>query len=67
LNEKTYIEFRLLDEDSKAIPQEQYEIMLPDGTTLNGKLDNNGFIRIDGIVRGRCKIKFPHFGYMQVL
>jgi type VI secretion system secreted protein VgrG len=56
-----WIEIKLVDEDGKPVPGEEYQIVLPDGgTAASGTLDENGFARVDGIEDpGSCKITFP--------
>jgi hypothetical protein len=67
LSELTYVEFQLLDDESIAIPNEFFDLVLADGSSRNGQLDKKGFVRIDGVVRGRCQIKFSRLGYIKVL
>jgi hypothetical protein len=49
----------LLDQQGKPVPNEEYKIKLPDGSTVNGNLDDMGLARVDGIDPGTCKITFP--------
>jgi uncharacterized protein involved in type VI secretion and phage assembly len=56
---KTFIEIQLLAEDGKPVPNEPYEITLPDGSVKRGKTDANGRARYDGIDPGTCKVTFP--------
>ena len=56
---KSWIEIELVDEESKPIPGEKYEITLPDKTVAKGTLDAMGLARIDGIKPGTCQITFP--------
>lgn len=56
----SWIEVTLLDEDERPIPGEAYEITLPDGSVKAGTLDNNGFVRVDGIAPGQCQVIFPN-------
>lgn len=48
-----------LSDDRRGIAREKYRIELPDGTVREEELDGNGFVRIDDISRGICKISFP--------
>lgn len=59
LEEKTYIEFQLVDSDSVPIPNEKFKLVLPDNSVVYGKLDSNGFIHVDNVPRGVCSIYFP--------
>ncbi|MBL8175827.1 MAG: hypothetical protein JNK48_14220 [Bryobacterales bacterium] len=55
-----WIEIELVGEDSQPVPWEEYQVVLPDGTEAGGYLDENGFVRIDGIeTAGMCRIWFP--------
>jgi hypothetical protein len=54
-----WIEIELLEADGKPVPREPYEVRLPDGRAVNGRLDGNGFARLDGLVPGSCTVTFP--------
>jgi type VI secretion system secreted protein VgrG len=56
---KSWIEIELLDEEGEPVPGERYRITLPDGSTVEGTLDQNGFARVDGIDPGNCEVSFP--------
>ena len=56
---KTWIEIELVGEDDKPIPGERYRITLPDGSVAEGTLDENGFARVEGFEKGKCKVTFP--------
>ena len=57
--EKTWIAIQLLDDESSPVPQERYQIEASDGETREGRLDKQGFARIDGIAAGNAKVRFP--------
>jgi hypothetical protein len=57
--EKTWIALELLGEDGKPISGEPYRIILADGSTREGKLDNAGRAMIRGIDPGQCGVTFP--------
>jgi uncharacterized Zn-binding protein involved in type VI secretion len=59
LEEKTYVEFQLLNYNGEPIPHANYIMTLPDGEKRHGKLDNNGIVFIDKIPHGKCDIVFP--------
>ena len=60
IQEKSWIEIELLDEDDNPVPGKRYEVTLPDGQTLaSGTLDEKGFARVEGIDPGQCQITFP--------
>jgi type VI secretion system secreted protein VgrG len=54
------VEIELLDQAGKPVPNEPYQIELPDGSTTEGNLDSQGQARVDGIDPGNCKISFPN-------
>ncbi len=57
---KSWIEIEMVDEDDKPVTGMAYRITLPDGETVaEGTLDEKGFVRVDGIEPGSCKITFP--------
>ena len=57
----SWIEIEMVDEDGDPVPGQAYSITLPDGETVaEGTLDEKGFVRIDGIDPGTCKITFPN-------
>jgi hypothetical protein len=55
----SWIAIKLIDMDDNAVPGEQYELELPDGSVASGTLDDKGFARVDGIEPGTCKVRFP--------
>jgi type VI secretion system secreted protein VgrG len=57
---KSWIEIELLGEDDSPIPGETYRITLPDGSVVEGTLDDKGLARVDGIDPGTCQITFPN-------
>ncbi len=57
---KSWIAIRLVDHKGRPVPGEEYRIVLPDGTAVEGDLDQRGFVRINGIDPGTCKIAFPN-------
>jgi hypothetical protein len=56
---KTWIEFQLIDEDGKPVPNASYSVRLPDGSIQNGTLNSQGVVRFDNIDPGQCQITFP--------
>lgn len=54
-----FIEIILQDQRGRRIPFEAFEVTLPDGAVRKGRLDKNGFHRIDGIRPGGvCDVRF---------
>ena len=59
IEEKSWIEIELVDEEDNPVPGEKYKVTLPDGSVAQGTLDENGFVHIGGIDPGTCQITFP--------
>lgn len=57
----SWIEIELLDSLGNPVPGEQYRIETPDGSIAEGALDEKGFVRVDGIKPGSCKVSFPGY------
>ena len=57
---KSWIAIKLVDEDGKPVPGEEYRIVLPDGTTVEGDLNKRGFACVRGIDPGTCQVTFPN-------
>jgi hypothetical protein len=57
--QRTWVAIWLVDEQDNPVPNETYEIKLPDGSKFQGELDSNGWARYDGIVSGECTVTFP--------
>jgi hypothetical protein len=55
----TWIEVVLLDQGGEVVPGEKYQIKLPDGSLMEGALDDKGKVRFDSIVPGQATISFP--------
>ncbi|MEO8131734.1 MAG: hypothetical protein ABJF23_11745 [Bryobacteraceae bacterium] len=56
---KHWVEIAMVDKEGNPLPGQDYEIKLPDGTTVTGSLDEKGTARVEGIDPGNCQIKFP--------
>ncbi|MGD8454454.1 MAG: hypothetical protein PVJ57_21785 [Phycisphaerae bacterium] len=53
--EYAWVEFELVGEDEQPIPNEPYELELPDGRVLRGRLGRDGRVRVDDIANpGEC-------------
>ena len=57
--EKTWVEFRLVDQDGKPVGNVSYQVRLPDGEVFSGRLNSQGMVRFDSIDPGDCQISFP--------
>jgi hypothetical protein len=54
-----WVEFVLVDDFDQPIANERYRVTLPDGKVKEGKLDDRGCVRVDGVAPGECEIEFP--------
>jgi hypothetical protein len=59
-NKTHWIAIQLADEEGHAVPYEDFRVTLPDGTPVDGRLDERGRARISGIDSGTCKVTFPN-------
>jgi hypothetical protein len=57
--QKTWIEIKLVDMDGDPVPDQQYKIDLPDGSTRENILNSAGDARYTGIEPGTCTVWFP--------
>jgi hypothetical protein len=62
--ENHWLEIELMSEDDPKTPVAfaKYVVELPDGSVVEGYLDEKGKARIDGIKKGDCKVSFPEYG-----
>lgn len=58
-----WIEIRLQDEDGRPVPRARYRVRLPNRQLRRGRLDQDGFARLDRIPSGRCEVSFPEYDY----
>ncbi|MGJ5819024.1 hypothetical protein [Paludibaculum fermentans] len=56
---KTWIEFKLVDNDNKPIANERYKVKLTDGSIKEGRLGADGSVKFSNIDPGSCDISFP--------
>lgn len=55
---KTWIEFRLVNQNGDPIPGARYRLKSTDGSIREGRLDDGGSARLRGIDPGTCEITF---------
>src|SRR5262249_30699551 len=55
----TWVAIRLTDSAGDPVKGVKYTIELPDGSTKDGKLDDNGLAKVESKKAGMCKISFP--------
>lgn len=58
VEEKTWIEIKLIDGSDQPVPDETFEIEFPDGSKKRGKTNLYGFARYTGLESGECWISF---------
>ncbi len=56
---KDYVEIKLSDAGGNPMEDVAYILHLPDGSTKDGRLDQLGYAREDGIPPGNIRIEFP--------
>lgn len=59
VKKKSWVEIELADQEGKPVPYQRYRVVPPDGTPIEGFLDDQGFARVDGVDPGTCQISFP--------
>ena len=57
---KDYIDIELKNQLGEPVPDEEYIITLPDGSTREGKLDENGLAVEKDVPPGKCKVEFKN-------
>ena len=57
---KDWIEIKLLDSDGNPVKYIDFKIKLPDGKDKQGKLDSNGYAKIEDIPPGKFEIDFDN-------
>jgi hypothetical protein len=55
-----FIEIELKDDEGNPKANEEFILFLPDGKIENGKLDSNGYKKIEKIPAGNYSVKFPN-------
>ncbi|MBU0909768.1 MAG: hypothetical protein KKA54_19210 [Proteobacteria bacterium] len=55
-----WIGIELKDDEGNPIPDEEYQVKLPDGTIKSGRLDDQGKAKVEGIPEGgTAEVTFP--------
>lgn len=62
LKYKDFIELEAKDNKGEIIKNELYRIILPNGEIREGKLDNNGYAKIENVPPGKWDVSFPDLG-----
>jgi hypothetical protein len=58
--EGLWIHLELKDDEGNLMPYEDYIIYLPDGSVVQGTLDEDGYARERSVEPGTCHIIFPN-------
>lgn len=58
---RSWVEFQLFDDKGKPVPKAKYKVKIPDGSILDGTLNEEGVVRVDNIDPGQCQITFTEF------
>lgn len=58
--EQHWLGIRLTDEEGNPVPNERYEVTLPDGSKVDGTLNEKGEARLEGVDPGTAKVDFPN-------
>jgi hypothetical protein len=56
---KHWIAIEFADEQGFPMAEEDFRIVLPDGTVVEDNLDDKGCAKITGIDSGSCRVSFP--------
>ena len=56
--EKTWIEFRLVNQQGDPVPGAKFRVKITDGSEREGVTDSEGSVHIPGIDPGTCEISF---------
>ena len=56
---KDYVEIILKNPRGEPIADEEYILMLPDGSEITGNLDSEGYAKVEGIPPGKVTVRFP--------
>lgn len=57
--EKAWLEIELVDEEGKAVPLEAYWIRDAGGGIHEGRLNEKGWVRLEGVPAEKCIVRFP--------
>jgi len=59
LNFKDYIEITLKDGGGNPVPDADFTLYLPDGSEKKGKLDSEGYAKVEDVPPGSVRVEFP--------
>ena len=55
---KDWIELELKDDEGKAVAGAAYKLFLPDGSIKSGKLDDNGYAKVENVPPGNVRVEY---------
>jgi hypothetical protein len=55
-----WIQIEMVDKEGKPVKGEDFTLSLPNGSVIEGTLDDHGRTRIEGIDPGSCTLTFPN-------
>lgn len=58
LDYKDFIELELTDEEDKPVANAGYRVYMPNGEVKKGKLDGNGYAKVENIRPGKVRVEF---------
>jgi hypothetical protein len=56
---EAWIEIELIGEDGRPQPGERYRVIAPAGNVFDGRLDEQGWARVEGLEEGEVRVYFP--------
>jgi uncharacterized Zn-binding protein involved in type VI secretion len=62
LDYKDYVEIHAKDEEGNPLKQETYRVYLADGEIREGRLDDQGYAKIEEVPPGEWDVEFPDIG-----
>ena len=57
---KDYVEIILKNRSGEPIADEDFIFTLPDGSEIEGKVDSEGYAKVEGIPPGKVTVRFPN-------
>lgn len=55
----TFVTIELVDTKGAPVPYARYLVTMPGGRSIEGTLDLNGRVRLEGVEPGTCTVTFP--------
>jgi hypothetical protein len=58
LKYKDWLELEAVDDDGEALANAMYRIKLPNGSIMSGRLDGNGYAKVENVPPGRISVEY---------